>query len=98
MQRYSEEEKEMWAEDWKGSGMSLGAYAKANGLNPQSLRNWTKEHTEPAGFIELVPAEDRSASTAAEILIEKGDIKIHIPIGINRNDLRTVIQSLGCAL
>jgi transposase-like protein len=74
MKRYSEEEKEMWAEDWEGSGMSLGAYAKANGLNLKTLRNWTKERTEQAGFIELIPSEDRSASAAAEILIEKGDV------------------------
>jgi transposase-like protein len=98
MKRYSEEEKEMWAEDWKESGKSLTVYAKANGLKPQSLKSWTKAQTKQGGFIELIPAEDRSASAAAEILIEKGDIKIHIPIAINRNDLRTVIESLGCAL
>jgi hypothetical protein len=38
--------------------------------------------------VELIP----------EILIEKGDIKIHIPIAINRNDLRAVIQGMGCEL
>jgi transposase-like protein len=39
MKKYSEEEKAMWLEDWKADGKSLGAYAKANGLNPQTLRN-----------------------------------------------------------
>ena len=35
--KYSEEEKAMWLEDWRQSGKSVWAYAKANGLNPQKV-------------------------------------------------------------
>jgi transposase-like protein len=98
MKRYSEEEKEMWVEDWKESGMSLAAYARSNELNGQSLRNWTKEKRGQHNFVEITPAVERSIASMPEILIEKGDVRIHIPIAIDRNDLRTVIQSLGCEL
>jgi hypothetical protein len=33
-----------------------------------------------------------------EILIEKGDIKIHLPLAVKGDDLRAVIESLGCGL
>ena len=40
--KYQEAEKQMWLEDWRTSGQSAWAYAKANGLNPQTFINWTK--------------------------------------------------------
>jgi hypothetical protein len=95
MKRYSEEEKRMWVEDWKQSGTSLFGYARTNGLNLATLRNWVKEAEGPQDFVEIIPKTPGSMEYIPEILIEKGDIKIHIPVAINRQDLRTVIQSLG---
>ncbi|GHT75517.1 hypothetical protein FACS1894124_6980 [Spirochaetia bacterium] len=43
MKRYSEDEKRMWVEDWQQSGTSQYTYAKANGLNPMTLKNWVRE-------------------------------------------------------
>jgi transposase-like protein len=93
MKKYSEEEKRMWVEDWKESGGSLWAYAKANGMCPTSLQKWIRETETPQGFVE-VPVKIE-APLLPEILIEKGKIKIHIPAGLSRNDLRAVIESLG---
>jgi transposase-like protein len=101
MKRYSEEEKAMWIEDWKASGMSATMYARENELNPQSLRNWASGQIEKAGqqnFVEIIPTIQRNINSIPEILIEKGDVRIHIPIVISQSDLRTVIQSLGCEL
>jgi hypothetical protein len=98
MKRYSEEEKRMWVEDWKGSGTSQYAYAKANGLNPTTLKNWAREAEVPQGFVEVTPQLPVPMGYTPEILIEKGDIKVHIPVAINRQDLRAVIQSLGWQL
>jgi len=39
---YSEEEKGMWLDDWRQSGKSAWAYAKANKLNLQTFVKWTK--------------------------------------------------------
>ncbi|MFP3040744.1 hypothetical protein LQZ19_02870 [Treponema primitia] len=103
MKKYSQEEKEMWVEDWKRSGSSLWTYAKANGLSPMTLKNWIKRIYGPAEesapkFVEVNPQMREQIQHAPEILIEKGDIKIHIPNAINRNDLRAVIEGLGWQL
>jgi transposase-like protein len=96
--KYSEEEKAMWVEDWKGSGMKAWAYAKANGLNPQTFSKWTAGPEKERGFVEISAVIQEKPAVSPEILIEKGDIKIHLPLAINRNDLRMVIRSLGCEL
>jgi hypothetical protein len=95
MKRRSAEEKAMWVEDWKQSGTSVGTYAKANGLNPVTFRNWTKETAEEPGFVEITSPIPVPIGVAPEILIERGEMRIHIPLGINRNDLRLLIESLG---
>jgi hypothetical protein len=95
MKRYSEEEKRMWVEDWMESGSGQYTYAKRNGLNPATLKNWAKEAGGSQDFVEVTPQLPVPMGCIPEILIEKGDIKVHIPVAINRQDLRAVIQSLG---
>jgi hypothetical protein len=98
MKRCSEEEKEMWVEDWRRSGKSLNAYARANGLNAQTLKNWVVGPGKAPGFVEISAMIPEKLTFVPEILIEKGNIKIHLPLAIKGNDLRTVIESLGCGL
>jgi hypothetical protein len=89
----------MWLEDWKGSGKSVWKYAKANGLNPQTFTRWTKEKAEVSRrFVEIKPPLAEKAGGTPEILIEKGDVKIHIPVAMDRQYLQAVIESLGCRL
>ena len=95
--KFSDEEKTMWLEDWRQSGKSAWAYANANGLSPQTFVKWTKTEAEPC-FVEVpVPAMPR-AQCEAEILIEKGEVKIHIPLISGNRELRAVIEWLGCAI
>jgi transposase-like protein len=100
MKRYSEEEKAMWLEDWKRSGGSLRSYAKTNGLNPQTFNNWAKGTEKPPAqdFIEIKRMPEAAPVSVPEILIEKGDVKIHIPLAINRADLRAALEGLGWRL
>jgi hypothetical protein len=97
--KFSKEEKAMWLEDWKGSGKSAWAYAKENGLNPQTFVNWTKpkRENEPC-FVEVPARIMPPPQQAAEILIEKGEVKIHIPLIMGRGEMRAVIEGLGAAL
>ena len=100
----SSEEKAMWLEDWQKSGKSAWAYAKENGINPQTFAKWTKTATgAKPGFVEIpvpviAPVMNAQAAHAPEVLIEKGDVKIHIPIAVGNSGLRAVIESLGAAL
>ena len=95
--KYSEEEKTMWLEDWQKSGKGAWAYAKENGLIPQTFCSWTKRGIKArADFIEIKPKIVSQTQTPG-ITIESGDIKIHIPISIGGRELETIIRSLRSA-
>ena len=103
---YSKEEKNMWLEDWRQSGKSAWAYAKANGLNTQTFVKWTKaekEEVKPC-FVEVRPSGSLpmqampQVKSIPEILIEKGDVRIHIPLSAGYNELRAVMEGLGRVL
>jgi len=99
MKKYSEEERSMWLEDWRQSEKSAWAYAKENGLNPQTFVNWTKTKKETSqSFIEVPAKAIQPQQYLPEILIEKGDVKIRIPLMIGRGELRAVMEGLGAAL
>jgi transposase-like protein len=93
--KFSKEEKAMRLEDWKQSGKSPWTYARENGLVPQTFASWTKVKREKnPGFVEM-PIESMTGLIATEILIEKGDIKIHVPISLGNNGLRLALEGLG---
>ncbi len=94
--KFSEEEKAMWLEDWRQSGKSAWAYAKANGLNPQTFVKWTKAETEAERYFVEVPVPVMASTPCGqEILIEKGDVKIHIPLISGNRELRAVMNGWG---
>jgi hypothetical protein len=97
--RFCKEEKSMWLEDWKESGQSSWSYAKSNGLNPRTFSKWTKSETEVKSSFVEVPAQILKPITEIpKILIEKGDVKIHIPLMIRCNELRAIMEGLGAVL
>jgi len=91
---YSKDEKAMWLEDWAKSGKGAWTYAKENGLIPQTFVTWTKKiEKEKSGFVEIKP-KNKPQERLSGILIEKGDIKIHIPSGMGSSEMSTIIESL----
>ena len=99
--QFSKEEKAMWLADWRQSGKSAWAYAKASGLNPQTFKRWTSVETgEEAklGFVEVPMHVLAPTRNVSEILIEKGDVKIHIPLSAGSSELRAVMEGLGRVL
>ena len=98
--KFSTEEKALWLEDWKQSGKKAWAYAKENGLIPQTFCSWAKRAMEKtSGFVEI-PAlkKPEPKQQALEIIAEKGDIKIHIPLGLSSIELRSVMEGLRAIL
>jgi hypothetical protein len=96
--KFSKEEKAMWLEDWEKSGKSAWTYAKENGIAPQTFVNWTKKNKgNKQGFVEVPMKAIRTMQEkyTGEILIEKGEVKIHIPLAIGCNELRTIFGALG---
>jgi len=95
---YSTEEKAMWLDDWRQSGKKAWAYAKENGLIPQTFTGWVnREARKTTGFVEIHP-KVKPQCDRSEILIEKGDVKIHIPLLLGSMELRAVIEGLGVSL
>jgi len=96
---FSKEEKAGWLEDWQQSGKSVWAYAKANGFVPQTFARWVKERAETRPVFVEVPAPLNEASLqVSKILVEKGNIRIHIPVTVSNDLLRAVIEALGAAV
>jgi len=92
---YSKEEKAMWLEDWKQSGKSAWTYAQENGLKPQTFTNWTKGKKETKQLLVEIPKRTfQSSRFQQEILIEKGEIKIHIPLEPVLEELQKAIAGL----
>ena len=100
MKKYSKEEKAMWVEDWQQSGKGAWLYAKENGLVPQTFVNWTKAGKKEIkeSFVEVPKKVIQSTRHVPEILIERGEMRIHIPLEPVLNELHAVITRLGQTL
>jgi hypothetical protein len=97
--QYSKEEKAIWLEDWRASGKSAWAYAKEKGLVPQTFSRWVKLEAERKhDFVEIPAHQNPFLQTAPQILIEKGELRIHIPLGIGSSQFRSFMEGLGAVL
>ena len=94
--QYSKEEKAMWLEDWKQSGKKAWTYAKESGLVPQTFVSWTKprKKTSPT-LVEIPTGIFSSVRPEKEILIEKGEVKIHIPLEPVLGELHSIMKRIG---
>ena len=98
---YSKEEKTRLLEGWEQSGKSISAYVKDQGLVRRTFTKWLKAARETetkADFVEAAGEHIRGPHDMPEILIEKREIKIRIPLATSCNELRTVLEWLGAVL
>jgi hypothetical protein len=101
--KFSKEEKSKWLEDWRRSGKKAWTYAKENGLLPQTFCSWVSRggnssKEQPHPFVEVPVQRIVSAQITQEILIERADLKIRIPVGLNANEFRVVLEVLRATL
>jgi len=97
--QYSKEEKAKWLEDWRLSGKTAWAYAKENGLVPQTFTNWTKSRSKAKQALVEIPAQILQSTRHHKALtIEKGEIRIHIPLTVDGDELQEFIVTLAAAL
>ena len=96
---YSQEEKKKLLKDWKRSRKSISAYTRDNGLVRWTFTKWIKaERDSKQSFVEVSQHIMPQQQQLMEILIEKGDVKIHIPLIPGSCELRSVMEGLGAAL
>jgi transposase-like protein len=91
--RYSEEERELVISEWKASGLSRTAFARANRLNPQTLQNWTRERERP--LVEIPASTAAVALASPEIIVEKGAIRVRLPGELGAKLLPVALRVLG---
>ena len=96
--RFSKEEKAMWLEDWRQSGKKAWAYARENGLIPQTFVGWTKKRSKSKSSFVEIQTQTLPTLQVTMILVEKGELKVHIPVGLGCKELRSVIEGLVVAL
>ena len=94
---FSKEEKMMWIEDWRRSGKKAWAYAKDNGLVPQTFCSWVKkaEGKKLEGFVEVPNRLIRPSAESQQMVIETEVFKIHLPLTICAVELQKVLTALG---
>jgi hypothetical protein len=64
-----------------------------------TFTKWLKaERDAKSGFVEVTAAVVKPIAQVPQILIEKGDVKIHIPLGTGCPEIRAVMEWLGGAL
>ena len=96
---YSKEEKAMLLEGWRQSGKNISAYVRDKGLVRWTFTKWLKaERGSKPCFVEVPAPVKPSMHQAAEILIEKGDVKIHVPLAMSGSELREIVEGLGVRL
>jgi transposase-like protein len=94
MTRYSTEEKTKWLESWKASGKGAWEYAREIGVAGQTFSKWVKkQESGEKQFVEIRP--ERIACCGGEIVVEKGDIKVRLPLGMSGKEIRAVMEGTG---
>ena len=94
--KFSQEEKTRLLEDWRQSGKNKWAYAKEKGICPQTFARWVKpgKKRKPC-FVEVTKKVLAPLHEIKEIIIEKGDILIRLPLSVEIKELQTVITVIG---
>ena len=97
--KFSKEEKEKKLEDWRRSGKSAWAYARENDLCPQTFLTWVKPKKGRKNyFVEVATNVLPSFESTMEITIEKGEIRIHVPLSVWASSSKAIMEGLKAAL
>jgi hypothetical protein len=97
--RFSKEDKARHLACWRESGQSISAYVKEHGLVRWTFHKWLRADREcDPCFVEIPSHAITLPVSVSEIFIEKGDVRIRIPLGLSLVELRTVVLGLGITL
>jgi hypothetical protein len=92
--RYTIEEKELVISEWKASGLSRTAFAKANRIGLQTLLNWTSPDKDEAA-VEIPLERAYEAEGNEYVIIEKRGMVIRVPAEAGDKLLPIVIKAMG---
>ena len=90
MKIYSEEEKETLIKRWKTSGKSRCTFAKEQGIATQTFCKWTVNQKETSDFVELKKKLKWPEQNNRELILEHGETRIRIPLGITEQEIKHI--------
>ena len=97
MKKYTKAERQEHVERWKKGALSKAAYAKSVGINETTFYTWAKgAASEGQGFVEI--SAQIKQEQAHRILIEKGDVKIHVPLSVWAESFAVIMEGLKAAI
>ena len=94
---YSKEFIQNFLQDWKKSGKSIYPFAKEKGVCGQTALRWSKgfKPTSRSGFVKMLIPKDLSLNSFGNnFIIEKGDMKVYVPLHIDGESLQTILNTL----
>ena len=94
MRNYTNAERQEHLEKWKNSALSKAAYAKSVGIYPTTFYTWIrgKPGRKVQDFIEI--STQVMQKTSHDLVIEKGNLIIRIPLSVGAKELHTVFTVL----
>ena len=98
--RYTAEQREQLVAEVRATGASAGKVAKRMGVTPSSAYLWVKAATSEASapvFARVVPAKPKPTTLTGQMVLEVGDVKLHVGADFNADLLRRVIAALSGA-
>jgi transposase-like protein len=91
--KYSREEKEALTAEWVETGTNRTAFARTHGITIQTFMNWTKGNkAEEQRFVQL--AEPCKCKEDGQIIIEKGNMRILLPLQTESEVLCRIFRSM----
>ena len=85
-------------QEWEESGLSASKYCELNKYTYKTFKNWKHKLrgyvSEKQKWIEVKddPEEQRIEKAPQVIEIEKGDVKLKVPIEVSSDNLKSIIQ------
>ena len=94
MKQYTRKEREEHLEKWKAGNLSKSQYATEAGILKTTFYSWAhgQVQKEAKGFVEVRTEEP--VYGYERMVVEKGTVKIHIPLSAKEEDLRKIVNAL----
>ena len=94
MKKYSRTEREKHLKNWENGTLSRAGYAKSAGIRMTTFYKWTQDLDKPKqGFVKI--NRNKITGNFENIIFEKNNIVLSIPITAGLEELKTVFEALG---
>ena len=95
MKELSKDEKQILLSQWKESGKSAAMFCREKEIKPTTFYGWIKRGKKrDSGFVEIKKIK-KPILKPELIVIEKGSLKINLPVSLIESHLEKVIKALS---